>query len=407
MKLAIFSDTHLGYGCGTEREQESFENAEKALKICLEQGADCILLPGDVFDSAVPSQEEWRETFRIFSEAKSHPSNMGVRRIKNGQSESLKVKHIPIIAIHGTHEFRGKRFANALEVMEKAGFLFYLHAGCIELEKDGEKIAIHGLGGVPEKKALDVLKAFNPQPVEGRKNILVLHQSIKELLPFDDEMIASIGFSDLPGGFDLIVNGHFHWLLEQDLGEKKFFIPGSTIITQMKKLECKKPKSVTVFDTKTMKASFFEIPEQRKMFYETINFENASAEQVKEKVKQALQKILENGFEKKPLIRLKLKGTLEKGVTSADIILDSVLQHFSGKAIVSVGKDFSSDSFKKKVEELRLLQKNRKSISSMGLELLEKNLLETRFEKNVDVRELFELLEAGKIEDAIKLFSKK
>ena len=408
MKLCVFSDTHLGFGQDTEREQECFENVEKALKLCFEQKADCILLPGDVFDEAIPSQETWKETFRVFSAVKGHAGNVSVTRVKNAREEELNVSHVPIIAIHGTHEFRGKRFANALEVMEKAGFLFYLHAGYVEVRKGSESIAIHGLGGVPEKKALDALKSFNPVPLKGKRNILVLHQSIKELLPFGDEMTASIGFDDIPKGFDLVMNGHFHLSMSQDLGDgNRFFIPGSTIITQMKRLESENPKGVTVFDTVTMEREFFPLLGQRRLLHETLLFENSSVGEVKVKVQKRLGELLDMEWQLKPLVRIKLKGSLANGVSSSDISLQEIIAPFQGKAIISIDKDFSTGSFKKKIEELRLLQKDRKSIASIGLELLESNLKITAFDSSIDVRELFELLEQGKTDDVILLLSGK
>ncbi len=406
MKLAIFSDTHLGFGQGTEREQESFDNFRQALEICLREKADCILLPGDIFDEAIPTQETWRVTFRVFSEIKNKTGSVKAKRAKGEKLEELSVTHVPVIAIHGTHEFRGKRFANALEVMEKAGFLFYVHAGRVEIEKDAETVVIHGLGGVPEKKALDVLRMFSPVPIPGKRNILVLHQSIKELLPFGDEMIASISFSDLPKGFDLIVNGHFHSHSLQDLGETKFFIPGSTIVTQMKKAESEKPKGVFVLDTKTMSLGFFPLESQRQLFHETLSFQNAMPEEVRQKTFSCLESMLSGNFKLKPLVRVNLKGTLAKGISPADIQLQDIFSRFAGEAIISLDKDFSVQDFARKLEQLRALQKNRKSISAMGLELLEKKLSETGFSKSLDARELLELLQEGKVEEAVKMLSK-
>ena len=63
-------------------------------------------------------------------------------------------------------------------------------------------------------------------------------------------------------------------------------------------------------------------------------------------------------------------------------------KEFSGKLILSLDHDFSVVSLKKKVEELRALQKTKASISSMGLELLEKNLEETNFKGAFDVRRM-------------------
>ena len=64
--------------------------------------------------------------------------------------------------------------------------------------------------------------------------------------------------------------------------------------------------------------------------------------------------------------------------------LNKVLKDFQGKAVFSVDKNFSSLSFKKRIQELRDLHKTKKSVSALGMELLEKNLAETSFDKNFD-----------------------
>ena len=69
-----------------------------------------------------------------------------------------------------------------------------------------------------------------------------------------------------------------------------------------------------------------------------------------------------------------------------------ILHIFEGKAIFSVNKDFSSVEFKRRIQELRDLHKTKKSVSALGIELLEKNLLETSFDNAFDVPRFFELL---------------
>jgi len=403
MKIALLSDFHLGFGKGSERFEESFENAEKALELVLAQKPDCILLLGDIFDSEIPSQETWHNAFKVFSIIKKTNAECKITRIKKEKTEKIECPHIPVFAIHGTHEYRGKDFKNALEVLESAGFLFHLHASLAVLEKEEEKIAVHGLGGVPEKHALDALKLWNPMPVANAKNILLLHQSIKEYLPFDDEMIASISLSDLPKGFDLTANGHLHWHLLENIEQGKFLLTGSTLTTQMKKLESGSRKGISIFDTQTGKINFVEIPGQRKLFYEKIKFEKASQESILSGSEEAVSKFLAEQNEKKPLIRLKLCGSLAKGLNNSDIDLSGIYKKFSEKAILSISKDFDSESFKKRISDLREMQKTKKSIASLGLELLEKNLAETGFGKETEPGRLLELLEQGENEKATAL----
>lgn len=390
MKIALISDTHLGFGEKTQRKDEALENALEAFSLALENNPDLILMPGDLFDSKIPSIESWYDAFELFSVSRN-AKTPSIKILREGKE--LRFTGIPVIAIHGTHELRSRDFKNPVQVLESAGFIFYLHSGYLIAEKDSEKIAVHGFGGVPEKKALDVLRLLNPKPFEGMKNFFLLHQSIKEFLPTEDEMSVSISLSNLPKGFDLIINGHLHWNSETNFEGGKLLIPGSTIVTQMKNLESKKPKGIVLIDSGSMHVSFLPLKKQRRLFYEKISFDNAFENEILSKLKERiLFFISENRSGLIPLIRIKLNGTLAKGLLQGDIDLNKVLNEFSGRAIFSVDKNFSSVSFRKRIQELRELHKTKKSVSSLGIELLEKNLSETAFDKNFDIRRFFELL---------------
>lgn len=405
MKIAVISDTHLGFGSGTKREKDAFIQAKQALEIAVKEKVDAVLLPGDLFDESIPKQETLHEAFQLFSLA-FNAEKSEAKIFKD--SKELKFSGIPLIAIAGTHEFRSKDYKNALQVIESAGFLFYLHASHIVLEKGKEKVAVFGLSGVPEKKALDVLKAWNPKPLNECKNILLLHQSIKEFLATDDEMSVTISLSDLPKGFDYTINGHLHWSQEKSLASGKFILAGSTICTQMKSLEAGKPKGFYILDTVSSSISFNEIPVQRKIFYHREKFEDSKPSEVLQKVSSLIKKDLElNGNSLEPLIRVKCIGGISKGYSSSDVSFSEIEKTFNEKAILSLDKDFASASFRKGIEELRELQKQKKGIAELGFDLLEKNLKETDFSNAFDVREIFDLLAEGKTEEVIELLSKK
>ncbi len=406
MKVAFFSDLHLGFCEGKERESECFENAKQAFDLAFSENVDLIVLAGDLFDADVPSQETLLKAFKLFYGAKKPCKKILLKKSKAGKVEEFALDNVPIISIHGTHEFRGKDEANVLELLETVGFIVYLHAGLIEVNCNGEKFFVHGMGGVPEKKALDALKLFDPKPFPGGRNVLILHQSIKEYLPFDDEMIASISLSDLPSGFDLIVNGHLHWSALEDFDGRKFLLTGSTIITQMKKLESERKKCVSIYNTEKDSVEFLQLPKQRKMFYEKMNFENASPEEITVPAEKKLTEICSKDFELKPLVRLKLCGTLSKGISSADVSLIGLEKNFSQKAILSIDKDFSTIAFKEKMAELKKLQQSKKSIASIGLDILEKNLSETNFNSAFDIAAVFELLSKNEVEKAFDEISK-
>jgi DNA repair exonuclease SbcCD nuclease subunit len=389
MLLGIFSDSHLGFG-GEDRFNESFERFVESIQMFKENKVDYILHAGDLFDESTPTQEVWLKTFECFS--KNNGRVCELKKVQRNNSSSVLVKGIPIIGIHGTHEHRGKDFANALDILEESECLVHLHAGFVELNKDGEKVCIHGMGGVPEKFAKQVFSTYNPQPVKDAVNLLLLHQSFIEFLPFDDESIASLSLADLPEGFDLIIDGHLHWTNEQNLGNKRFLLTGSAIFTQMKSMEAKGGKGIFLFDTSTKKLNFVPFKVQRKLLYEKLKFENAKPEEVTKQFNDMLENILSNEFEIKPLIRIKLSGTLAKGFTQSDISLD--VSKYKDKAVFSISKDFSVESFQKKIEALKLIQNEKKSVVDFGINILEKNVEEAGL-MEFDTRRVFDLLCIG------------
>lgn len=407
MKIAIFSDLHIGFAKGTKRDEEAFDQAAQAFKLAIKEKADLILLAGDLFNEAIPSQEAWIQMFKLFGLLRKEKGELQkVEYIKSDEKRQQSFACTPVISIAGTHEFRGKDFKNALEVLQEAGCLVFIHAAKAVFEKDGEKIVVQGLSGVPEKKALDALKMWNPQPVEGACNFVLLHQSIKEFLPFDDDMVASIALSDLPLGFDLVIDGHLHWASEENLAERNFLVTGSTVITQMKKLESKKPKGIFIFESKSKNLQFFPLPNQRKFIFEKIEFRKANLEQIREKVEAKLIELLSGTDSSKPLIKLKLKGSLVKGLEGKDIDLRAIEEKFMDKALLFIDCNFEELGFKQKLEQLRKTQLENKSIAAMGFDILEKNLAETGFNEAFEVKRVFDLLAEGDIDKVVELLGK-
>jgi DNA repair exonuclease SbcCD nuclease subunit len=403
MKIALLSDFHLGF-VQAGRENEAFENAMQAMQLALEKGAELVIISGDIFDKEVPNAETLLQAFTIFSLARNaNEKSTHIKKVARDQSKTISLKGVPIIAIHGTHEFRARDYVNYLQLFESAGFIVYLHAAKAIIESQNERIVVHGLGGVPEKKALDALKLWDPKPEQNAFNILVLHQSLKEFLPFDDEMIATLSIDALPEGFDIIVDGHLHWQNELVEGNKRLILPGSTIITQMKRLEAKKPKGFYIIETKTKELKFCALPNRRPFFYEKIEFENASIEEVLRALKERLSQLVEKSHAKKPLIKIKLLGSLAKGHSQENIDIKSTIKEFEDRALISVDSNFFQESFTKKLAALSDLQKQRKSIIELGFDILEKNLAETDFNNAFDVRRVFKLLENNDVEKAREL----
>ncbi|MCD6522307.1 MAG: DNA repair exonuclease [Candidatus Diapherotrites archaeon] len=399
MKIAVISDTHFGYGWGTERENDSFEQAEEAIKKAIELKADIILMPGDIFDSRIPRQEVMEKAMRTLSIAlHSNPTNVKVDTFSRDISPRT-FSGVPIIAIHGTHERRGKGLVNPVKELEAANFLVALHCERIVLSKDGEKIAIHGMGGVPESYALDVLKQWNPKPLPNMFNILVLHQSFKEYIY---EEAAFLSLDDMPSGFDLIINGHIHWHDILEKNGKKLLLPGSTITTQIRKGEAEKPKGFCMLDTATNNIEFFPLSSQRKVLYIDLSFEGEDASTATRKIKEKISSVLNTQFNKKPLLRVKISGTIKTGAT---IDRKEILDSFKDKAIISFDDVTTVTDFKRKIGLLREMQKSKMSVDEMGIAILRKNLEEAGYQ-GPDASKLLSLLAEGDIEKAIEFIYK-
>jgi DNA repair exonuclease SbcCD nuclease subunit len=406
MKLAIVSDNHLGFGRGTPREEDAFFGLKQAIEGIIEQKPDVVIHTGDLFDHKIPSQESWHECFELFGRIQNAPDSEAkvMHHTREGKNIPFSYRGIPIIAIAGTHEYRPKDLKNAFHVLQAGNFLVYLHASHAILEKDGEQVFIHGMSGIPDKRALQALKLYNPIPVEGVHNLLLLHQTIKDFIPVNDDMVATIGLEDLPFGFDLIINGHIHWHTDTEENGKRLLIPGSTLFTQMKKLEGKKKKGWFLYDTETKQLTFNEIPKQRKLFYYKLKFNGAFPEEIVSKCRETIENDLKEEQELTPLCRLRIEGKLAKGYTQADVNTEKILEGFEDKAIFSFSKKFNQEQFSIKLEELRSLHENNVSIAQMGIDLLEKNILRTDLQGKIDVKRLFELLEDKKnVEKVSKL----
>jgi DNA repair exonuclease SbcCD nuclease subunit len=398
MKLAVLSDFHFGFGYSLELENDSFENADEAMEKALD--ADLILILGDIFDSRFPKTSTWGNAIKVLVKPLTKESR-GVKLIQSTKEmkEISKriMNHLPVVALHGTHERKGNGETNAVEVLENAGLLIHLHCETVIFEKDGINVAIHGMSGVPERFAKDVLQQWNPQPVKGCYNILLLHQSIEPFV-YSPLEPPSISVSNLPKGFDLIIDGHIHGHNRIKLGESTLLLPGSTIVTQFEKSEDEVEKGIYFVDLgEEMKIDFVPLEKNRKFFYEEVLLQDGSA---KEQIERRITEILNSNFQKLPIIRIKIYG---KEAEVLDQDLKDLSRRYSDKAILIFAKELESPEITKKVEFLRAMREQKLSVEEMGLELLRKNLDEFGFSSSFDYENVFKLLSDGEVDKTFNI----
>jgi DNA repair exonuclease SbcCD nuclease subunit len=393
MKISVLSDFHFGFAYNSELEKDSFENAEEAVEKALD--SDLILITGDVFDSRLPKTGIWAKAIKVLVKPLLR-ENTGVKLVQS--SRELKeiskrtLRHLPVVALHGTHERRGKDETNAVETLDNAGLLIHLHCQNVVFEKDGIKVAVHGMSGVPERFAKDVLYEWGPKPIEGCFNILMIHQSIDPFIysPLDP---PSLNLSNLPRGFDLIVGGHLHLAGQEKIGGTTLLFPGSTITTQLEPNESEVEKGIYQIDlNKEIKINFIPLTGSRKFFYREIMLEAGS---VREQIEKEINEILTERFAKTPLIKLKIFG---KEVEVLDQELRDIEKKYFDQAIISFAKELETPEIAKKIEFLRNLREQKLSVEEIGSKILKKNLEELNFESVFDQEQAFDMLSESEAE---------
>lgn len=392
MKIAILSDLHLGYAWGTERQEDSFKQAKEALQKASD--SDLILIAGDIFDSRIPKQEVLSKAIRLFSKLKFKESDVNLIEIKNREKlPDVRNTEIPIVAIYGTHERRGRKMINPVHLLEESGFLLHLHKQVAIFDLNGEKVAIHGISGVPEILAKKVIfEEANLKPEKDAVNILVLHQSFKEFM-YSDELHPGLSVKDLPKNFDMFVNGHIHWSNKKKIGESIFLIPGSTITTQIRKTESRIPKEVFFFNTKTKTLSSDQLKSTRKVIYREIDCKNLNNFDIKEKILKELGKIEKH--EKKSLVRIKLAGETKE--IDSNLNFSEILDQYKNDLILTIKNNLKS---KEQIDQMKfvreILDKNL-SIDEIGLKILNENAKKSKL--SIDAIEIYDLLKNNQLEE--------
>ena len=96
---------------------------------------------------------------------------------------------------------------NPVQLLEKAGLIYNLHEESVLVKVDSMQgtgtIGLHGLSGVPDKYAKESMDKWAPKPFSGVKNLLMIHQTFKDLIPATPENVLE--YKDMPTGFDMIV----------------------------------------------------------------------------------------------------------------------------------------------------------------------------------------------------------
>ncbi len=215
VKFAHIADVHLGGWKQQPLQDLNSKSFKIAVKTCIQEKVDFILIAGDLFDSAFPPIDILKETFAEF--------------------KKIKEAGIPCFIIAGSHDYSvsGKTF---LDVLEKAGFCKNVE----DFEEKNEKIilnptiykgvAIYGYPGKTSGLEINELRkiSFNESP--GMFKIFMLHTTIDKVkgnLPID-----ALETDNVPEA-DYYALGHIH----MDFQYENFVYPGPIFPNNFKELE--------------------------------------------------------------------------------------------------------------------------------------------------------------------------
>ncbi len=324
MKIAILSDFHLGY----ERfREDAYRQAEEALNRAAEM-SDMIIIPGDIFDSRVPKPDVIAEAINLFRNLSNRKWNS---QITNFVGEGNFYTRVPIIAIPGTHERRAQEAADPVDILGLAGLVVDISNATAIVEGNGEKIAVRGLGGIADDRFREIVTREDPRPTDGAFNIFMFHESLYELLPFNQEFMRIV---ELPKGFDLYVNGHIHNRVEANVHGKMLLIPGSTVLTQLKAGE-QEQKGFFIFDTKTSKYEFVKISSRRFVLIK-IDLNKAGSTNSVDFIQDRIDAEIKSTKDV-PVIRVVLDGKISK-TYNFDIEINDIPRRYRGRAIVELSR---------------------------------------------------------------------
>ena len=358
MKIAFLADTHFGF---TRFEKDANQQGEAAIYDAC-KNADVLLLGGDIFDHRIPKLETIAHVAQILQKAQTLLPNNGFDKI---------------YAIHGTHEMRSKDSLNPIAMMARLNLLVDVHNITKTIQKDNKKVAISGMGGIPDDLVSLALPKLNCKPIENALNIFMIHQTLQEFIP-QAKNLASI--EDLPKDYDFYLCGHIH--TKKEYAHGKVLIVGSTVITQLRD-EDQQEKGYYLIDSDTKKAEFIKI-KTRPFFCNTLEFENAKPQDIRIKIESHILEFLNKEFEQKPILRIILKGTLESTVDDIDLS-----GYDTDKAQIFIDNHLEGNSLFDEIKKIKGDQIEKATPDELGLKIL----IENAKTANMDPKRAKELFE--------------
>lgn len=403
MKFAVIGDTHFGYNFGGKRKNESFVNGFEAFELAISENVDFIIQVGDFFDERLPKPEVISPVLKKLSEYNKVIPKVKLTETIDGKNKSiLQNKKIPpIIVILGDHDRRPRDFVNPVQLLYDANLIHYIQSETEVVEVNDKRIAIHGFSNVPHQNAKEIFSKRNFQKIPNLKNILLMHQNFKEMIPNLPEDMLSI--SDIPSFYDASFLGHIHWKKEfrNKISNNPIIFTGSTVATQMTKQESKIKKGIFIVDLKDeLIINFKELKSPRVLKYINLNIDNMKPSEINVKINESIKEIIEyHNHPLIPMIRIKLDGILHDGFLPSDISFKTINKKFEDKLILNIDKSkIKSKKLEEKTKLIRKAKNDKKNINQLGIEILSKKMNIRDIQK---IEEIFMLLKTNNLDEVL------
>lgn len=271
IKIAIFTDTHLGYD---EKDiitgSDSFTIFNEALDISIDNNVDCIIHAGDLFHSKNPSIKTAIKTNEIIYNHRFPIPNQDLSEnpisFTEFQGEQIKSR-TPFFIIQGNHD-KIDKVDSAINLVSASGLIYYFKDNIADdsitlnpvmIERGNIEVALYGMGHMENFRQLlkntisgegkkivfeNIPDAQNNESDNNQRfNILLLHQDSLDRADFRENIPEMV--YQICSWMNLVVWGHEHenCIEPRSVSNSETFKitqPGSTIITDFRKY--KQPK---------------------------------------------------------------------------------------------------------------------------------------------------------------------
>ncbi len=288
MKFAHLGDCHLGGWRQKELYELNFRSFQMAVDKCIKEKVNFVLIAGDLFDSAYPSIDTLKDSFREFRKLKEH--------------------NIPVFLIAGSHDYSvsGKTF---LDVLDRAGFcknvsLYEEKNNAIYLEPTiYENVAIYGYPGKKSGLEVDEVSRIRLQDAPGLFKILMLHTTIKDAI--GKVPVKSVDQDNLPKvNYLALAHLHIKYCKENRVYSGPIF-PNN--LTELEELQ---GGSFYIYDSGTIRREEIKIKDVLVISFQVRNALTATEE---------ILKVMERENLNDKITILRLYGVLEQGkITDID-----------------------------------------------------------------------------------------